>query len=117
MNILISLLQILLGLWHIIGGVYMAGHYQELINEWASGALPSYFWVALGVVQILLSLGLTLSVAKKFRKFVKVSTFGLAAIDLLGIGFYSSYTGTGMLWAVIPAVLLVFVAYGKSSKK
>lgn len=117
MNILVRVLQVLLGVWNIIGGIYMAMHYEELISEWAGGFFPSTFWTILSVIQILLSLGLILSVAKG-KKMALVSALGLAIISLLGIPYYSAYEGfPGMLWGIIPAVLLVFVAYWRGSKK
>lgn len=117
MNILVRVLQVLLGAWNIIGGIYMAMHYEELISEWAGGFFPSYFWTILAVVQILLSLGLILSVAKG-KKLASISAVGLAIIALLGIPYYSAYQGfPGMLWGIIPAVLLVFVAFSRGSKQ
>ncbi len=117
MNIVVTLLQVLIGLWHITGGVYMSQNYEGLITEWASGTLPPYFWVFLGVVEVLLGLGLVLSSMKKFRKFAVVSALGLAVVDLLGLAFFSTYTGAGMLWPIVPAALLVFIAYWRKSKK
>jgi len=118
MNILVIILQILLGLWNIIGGFYMSTHYQDLINPWASSSLPSFFWIIFGVIQIVFSLALIVSVIKKFKKIAPAAAIGLGIIDLLGLAFYASYAGfPGMLWGVIPAVLLAFVAYWKGSKK
>lgn len=118
MNIAISILQIILGIWNIIGGIYMTTHYPELINQWATGFYPSFFWIILGVIQILFSLVLIVSVGKgKWKKMAPVSAIGLAIIALLGITFYISYAGfPGMLWAIIPALLLVFVAYWKGGR-
>ncbi len=118
MNILVTLLQILLGLWNITGGIYMSTHHQELINEWAAGTFPAAFWVALGVIQIVLSVGLILSVGKgKLRKLATLSAIGLAIIALFGIPSYSAYAGfPGLLWGVIPAVLLLFVAYWRGGR-
>lgn len=118
MNILVGVLQVLLGLWNITGGIYMAMNYQDLISAWASSTLPSFFWIGLGVVQIILSVGLILSVTKKFRKFAWVSAIGLALIALFGIPSYAAYAGfPGMLWGIIPAVLLVFVAYWRRTRQ
>ena len=118
MNSFVILLQILLGLWNITGGIYMTTHYQELINEWAGGFFPSIFWIILGVIQVLFSLGLILSVGKSgLRKMAPVSAIGLAIIDLFGIAFYTSYAGfPGLLWGIIPALLLAFVAYWRGSR-
>jgi len=119
MNIVVTVLQVLLGLWNIIGGVYMSTHYEELINEWASGFFPSFFWIVFGVIQILFSLALILSVKKgKLSKMGLPAAIGLAVIDLVGIAFYMSYAGfPGMLWGLIPALLLGFVAYWRGLKK
>jgi len=117
MNILITVLQVLLGLWNITGGVYMTTHHQDLINPWAAASFPSFFWIIFGALQILLSLGLIASLAKKCRKMAPASAIGLAIINLLGIAFYITYTGTGLLWAIVPALLLVFVAYWRGSKQ
>ena len=117
MNTIVWILQVLLGLWNITGGLYMATHYQELINEWASATFPSFFWIAFGIIQVLFSIALILSLLKKFRKLAPVSALALAIIDLLGIAFYIAYTGSGLLWAIIPAVLLAFIAYWRVSKQ
>ena len=118
MNIIVCILQVLLALWNVAGGIYMSMHYPDLINQWASVTIPSFFWISFGVIQILFSLGLILSLIKKFRKLATVSAVGLAIIALLGIPFYATYTGfPGMLWGIIPAVLLVFVAYWRGARK
>jgi hypothetical protein len=117
MNIIVWILQVLLGLWHITGSIYMTTHYQDLISAWAADFFPSYFWIVLGAIQVLLSLGLIFSLVKKFRKLAPVSAIGLAIISLLGIPYYTAYSGfPGMLWGIIPAILLVFVAYWRGTK-
>ena len=113
MNIIIVILQILLGLWNVIGGSYMSTHYPELINTWAYSFFPSYFWIIFGVIQVLFSIALIVSVGKgKLSNLAPISAIALAIIDCLGIAFYVSYAGfPGILWGIIPAVLLVVVAY------
>lgn len=119
MNIVVIVLQILLGLWNITGGIYMSTHYQDLITGWASVSFPSFFWVVLGIVQIVFSLGLIISVGKgKLSKIAPVSAIGLAIISLLGVIFYVSYAGfPGMLWGIIPAILLACIAYWRGTQK
>lgn len=112
---ILSILQALLGLWNIVGGFYMSTHYEALITQGAMDALPSFFWIVLGVVQIVLGLCLLLSLGKQFKKCAYPSAAGLAIIALLGIGFYISYSGfPGMLWGILPALLLAFVAYKRA---
>lgn len=91
----------------------MIGNYRDIASVWASETLPAAFWSALGIVQIVLAIGLLVSVKEgKWRKFAAPSAFLLVLIFLLGIVLYSSYVGlVGMLWAIIPAAVFLFVAY------
>ena len=97
----------------------MTTHYQELINEWAFNTFPPFFWIVLGALQVLFSLGLIVSLGKgKLRNLAPVSAIGLAIIALLGIPFYTAYAGfPGLLWGIIPAILLTFVAYWRRSRQ
>ncbi len=118
MNIIITILQILLGLWNIIGGIYMSTHAQELINPWASSFFPSFFWIILGIMQILFSIALLISIGNgRLRKLAPISAIGLAVISLIGLTFYLSYAGfPGMLWGIVPAILLALIAYWRGSR-
>ena len=113
MNILLWVLQILLALWNIIGGIYMANNYKLVANEWALNALPKPAWIALGVLQVLFALGLVLPGALKvWPKLTPISALCLAVISLCGIALYAAYAGfPGLLWALVPAILAAFVAY------
>ena len=110
MNIILWILQILLALYNIAGGVYMIGHYQLLATAQALHTLPAPAWIALGVLQVLLAVGLVTP------KLAFKSAIGLIVISLLGSDLYVSYKGSGILWAVVPAILLAFIAYGRSVK-
>jgi hypothetical protein len=44
MNILLWVLQILLALWNMIGGIYMVNNYEKLAKVWALNALPKPAW-------------------------------------------------------------------------
>lgn len=119
MKILVLSLQVLLSLWSILGGYYMINNYADLANEWALTTLPSIFWLILGITQILLALGLLISLGNgNTRKCTSPLAFGLAMVLLSGSFLYSAYVGfPGILWAVIPASLLLFVAYSRNVKK
>ncbi len=118
MKIFTWVLQILLALWEIIGGIYMATNYQIVASTWAAQFLPSYFWILLAVAQVLLALGLVSPVIKGISKKVVVTSAALLAlISLAGILLYAQYEGfPGILWGIIPALLLLFVAYQKAKK-
>jgi hypothetical protein len=108
MNILLWILQVLLGLWNLWGGVYTLSHYEQIQNAWAAAHLPQPVWIALAAFQILFSVGLVLP------KTTRVAAIYLAANALLGCVLCASYAGfPGMLWGVIPALLAAFVAYGR----
>ena len=118
MHIVISILQVAIGLWYITGSVYMMGNYAYIASFWAYNTLPGPFWISLGVVQIILSIGLIISVKSSFRTYAAPSAIGLAVISLAGTALYASYTGlSGMLWALIPAVLLAFIAYKRRERE
>jgi hypothetical protein len=113
MNFLLAILQAILGLWNITGGVYMTSHYPELINAWASGFFPEFFWVFLGGAQVGVGITLIMGIAHgKLRKLSTPSALVLMVITLLGIPSYSAYAGfPGFLWGLIPALLLGLIAY------
>ena len=118
MNILLWVLQILLALWNIIGGSYMAFHYEQIRSAWAAG-LPGPVWVAIGVLQVIFALGLVVpGFVKALRKLIPISAIYLALNSLSGCVLASHYAGfPGMLWGVIPAILAAFVAYERIALK
>ncbi len=119
MSILLWVLQILLALWNIAGGIYIINNYEKLANAWALNALHRPAWMALGVLQALFALGLVLPGALRvLPKLTPISAACLAMISLLGIALYAKYAGfPGILWGVVPAVLATFVAYGRIALK
>ncbi len=115
MAIFTTILQVLLSLWLIIGGAYMMSNYAGLASTWALTTLPSIFWIMLALLQILAALvSLAATKIDSVRKYAPLSATILAIISLAGVVLYSAYAGfPGMLWALIPAGLLAFVAYRK----
>ncbi len=112
-NIILWVLQVLLAAWTITGAQYMARHYEELINSWALDALPWYFWPAMATLEIIFALGLILpGVFTIAPKATSISALGIALLFLSGIVFFIGYSIlAGALWAIIPAAVLVFIAY------
>jgi hypothetical protein len=111
MNILLWILQVLLALWNLTGGVYTLSHYDQLRSPLAAN-LPGFVWVALSVLQILFSVGLVLP------KVSPVAAVYLAVNSLLGCVLCAQYAGfPGMLWGVIPALVALFIAYGRTKLK
>ena len=112
LNVPLWIIQILLALWNLIGGVYVISNFKFLANAWAA-ALPAACWFVLGGLQILFALGIVLPGMLKMRNlYITISAAGLAIISLLGIEVYTAYAGfPGMLWGLIPAILAAFVGY------
>jgi hypothetical protein len=113
MNILLWVLQILLALWNLIGGIYTFSNYDKIKSAWAAH-LPPFFWMAIAVLQVFFALGLVLPGLVGMPKLICVSATYLAVYALSGLVLSAQYAGfPGMLWGVIPALLAAFVAYGR----
>lgn len=113
MKIFTKFAQFLLPLYTIMGAVYMIGNYEILATELALSKLPTHFWIGLGVIQIIQAVTLLLALYFKVGKsYVFNSAMCLALLSLLGSILYIAYAGfPGILWAIIPALLYVFIAY------
>jgi uncharacterized membrane protein len=107
MNILLWVLQVLLALWNLIGGVYTFAHYEQLKGGLGAD-LPGSAWMVIAALQVLSALGLV------WPKLAPVAAIYLAVNALMGCAIFAQYAGfPGMLWGVIPALLALFVAYGR----
>lgn len=114
MNILLWVLQILLALYNMMGGIYTVFNFEKLKGAWMND-LPKPAWVALGVLQALFALGLVLpGAAGVLPTLTPIAATYLAVYALLGCALFAKYAGfPGILWAVVPAILAAFVAYGR----
>jgi uncharacterized membrane protein YphA (DoxX/SURF4 family) len=110
MNMLLWTLQVFLGLYNLVGGVYSAFHFEQLKSQMAND-LPAPAWAAIGILQAVFAIGLFIP------QFAPVSAIYLAINALLGCFLFAAYSGfPGILWALIPAALCAFVAYGRWNK-
>jgi hypothetical protein len=118
MNILLWVLQILLALWNMVGGIYTVFNYEKLKGAWMND-LPKPAWVAIGILQALFALGLVLPGAVGvLPKLTPIAAAYLAVNALLGCALFAQYAGfPGILWAVVPSILAAFVAYGRIALK
>lgn len=111
MNILLWGLQVILSLWNIIGGLFILENFEKVATQQALSTLHGPVWIALGILQILLALGLILPGAK-LRRLNSIAAVGMSALSLLGIALYTQYHGfPGILWGIVPAILAAFIAY------
>jgi uncharacterized membrane protein len=111
MNILLWVFQVLLALWNLIGGVYTFSNYENLKGGCGTD-LPAAAWMAISALQVLFAIGLVIP------KLTPVAAVYLAVNALSGCVLFAQYAGfPGILWGVIPALLLAFVAYGRLARK
>ena len=115
MNILLWVLQCLLAFWNITGGLYTVFNYVQLKGPLAND-LPKPVWIALGVLQALFAVGLFLpGLIGLMPRVTPISALYLAVNSLLGCALFAKYAGfPGALWGIIPALLSLFVAYGRT---
>lgn len=113
MNILLWVLQVLLGLYYLMGGFYQA-NVGKLPPAWFK-ILPKPAWLTLGVLQILFALGLVLPGAVGvLPKLTPVAAIGLIVETVLVYKLtFKDFKFRTFVWVLIPAVLALFVAYGR----
>jgi hypothetical protein len=113
MNILLWTLQILLALWNVIGGIFTFSNYEEIKGAMATN-LPKSVWMIIAVLQVLFALGLIVPGAfKVMPNLTPISAVYLSLNALAGCMLFAQYSGLGILWGVIPAILCAFIAYGR----
>jgi uncharacterized membrane protein len=115
MNILLWILQVLLALHTIIGAVWKFSNPEQSVPSLA--AMPHGVWLALGVIELLCSLGLILPAFKKsLGKLAPISAVIIAAEMLLFtvLHIFSGVAENGHIvyWLVI-AAFCAFIAYGR----
>ena len=110
MNVLLWILQVLLGLYYLMGGSWML---SKIPGGWLK-ILPKPAWMALGLLQVLFALGLILPGALKMSpQLTAVSAIGVVVESLLVMAL-TKPPFKGALWAIVPALLALFVAYGRT---
>ena len=113
MNILLWVLQILLALYYAMGGVYQL-NVGKLPQGWFK-IVPKPGWIVLGALQVLFALGLVLPpLLKVMPQVTPLSAVGLIVETMLVYALtIQKFVFKAAIWVLIPAVLAVFVAYGR----
>jgi hypothetical protein len=109
MNILLWVLQVLVGLYYLMGGSWML---KNIPPAWLK-ILPKPVWTAIGLLQILLALGLVLPGLVGKAQLIPVAAIGLV-VETIFVALLTKPKFQGLIWVVIPALLSLFVAYGRS---
>jgi hypothetical protein len=109
MNILLWVLQVLLALYYVMGGSWMV---SKIPGAWLK-FLPKPAWITLGLLQVLFALGLVLPAATgMWPKLTPVAAV-CVAVETVLVAAATNTKFQAMVWAVVPAILALFVAYGR----
>lgn len=119
MNVLLWMVQVVLALLYVAGGAYKAFMPDQLAGTMS--ALPRGGWQALGVVEM--AGGLLLVVPAALKWMPGLTPLAAAALTLETVAlvlFYASYSlefaaTNPLVWAMVMAVLVAFVAWGRYS--
>jgi uncharacterized membrane protein YphA (DoxX/SURF4 family) len=109
MNLLLWVLQVLLALYYMMGGIYQASNYGKLSKAVAyMKVFPKPAWITLGLLQALLALALVVP------SLSPIAAACLALQALLVSALHVKYGSFGsILWILLPGILAGFVAYGR----
>ncbi len=117
MNIVLWVLQAVLGLLYVAGGYYKAFEFEELASQFT--AIPHGGWRALGVVEMVGAVLLIVPAATKWMPGLTPIAAGVLAIETLLIaGVYARHSvkltaENPLIWSVVMLLLVTFVAYGR----
>ncbi len=116
MNILLWILQILLALHTLMGAAWKFSNPAQTVPSLQ--AIPHGLWLAMGVVELLCSLGLILpAFNKRLAILAPIAASFIAAEMLFYCGLhllsgYAAQVGPMIYWLVV-AALSAFIAYGR----
>jgi uncharacterized membrane protein YphA (DoxX/SURF4 family) len=117
MNILLWVLQAVLGLLYLAGGYYKAFKFEELASQFK--AIPHGGWRALGVIEMIGAVLLIVPAATKWMPgLTPIAAVVLAIETLLIAGVYARHSvkltaENPLIWSVVMLLLVAFVAYGR----
>jgi hypothetical protein len=116
MNILLWVLQVLAALLYGSSGVMKVFMFQKISHDVRSfGALPQGAWMALGILELLCTVGLIVPGAFHWRANLTVLAAVLLAIEsLVFIYVHVTYHEmTPLIMSAVLGLIMAFVAYGR----
>jgi len=110
MNILLWVLQVLAALLYGSSGVMKVFMFDKVSKDVPSfGALPRGAWTALGLLELVCTVGLILPAALHW-----LAAILLAVESLVFVGVHVKYRETGtIIMCVVLGLLMAFIAYGR----
>lgn len=116
MNVLLWLLQVLAALMYGASGVMKVFMFDKISQDVPSfGALPREAWLALGILELVCTVGLIVPAAFHWRPQLTIVAAGLlAAESLVFIWVHLKYDEmTPLILSAVLGLLMAFVAYGR----
>ena len=116
MNILLWVLQILAALLYGASGVMKVFLFDKISKDVRSfDALPRQAWMALGILELVCTVGLIVPTAFRWRPALTVVAATVLAIEsLVFIGVHVKYRETTpIIMSGVLGLVMVFVAYGR----
>ncbi|MET0399734.1 MAG: DoxX family protein [Longimicrobiaceae bacterium] len=120
MNILLWVLQVLAALLYGASGVMKVFMFDQVSEGVQSfGALPREAWMALGIVELVCTVGLIVPAAFRWRPaLTAVAATVLAIESLVFIGVHVRYgETTPIILSGVLGLLMAFIAYGRTALK
>jgi hypothetical protein len=115
MNILLWVLQILLALHTAMGAIWKFSNSEQTVASLQ--LIPHRVWLAMGVLELLCSLGLILPFIKKLGILAPVAAAIIAAemLAYCGLSFFSgSLEFSHIVYWLVVAAIAGFIVYGRS---
>ncbi len=116
MNILLLVLQILGALLYGASGVMKVFLFDKISADVPSfGALPRQGWMALGILELVCTVGLIVPAAFHWRPSMTVVAAAVLAIEsLVFVWVHVQYRETPtIIMSVVLGLLMAFIAYGR----
>ena len=116
MNILLWVLQVLAALLYGASGVMKVFMFDNVREDVSSfGALPREAWMALGILELVCTVGLIVPAALRWRPGLTVVAAAVLAVEsLVFIGVHVKYREVGpVIMSGVLGLLMAFIAYGR----
>lgn len=117
MNILLWVLQLLAALLYGASGVMKVFMFDKVSGNVPSfGALPRNAWTALGILELVCTVGLIVPAALHWQPVLTVvAATALAIESLVFIGVHVKYREiTPIIMSVVLGIVTAFIAYGRA---
>ena len=116
MNIVLWVLQVIAALVYGASGVMKVFMFDKIREQDPSfGALPRGVWMALGILELVCTVGLIVPAAFQWQPVLTVVAATVLAIEsLVFIGVHAKYREIAtIIMCVVLGLLMAFIAYGR----